>query len=190
MYNQETFIVKKLIESRTSVLVGELLDETSRELAEQLLVMDRLSNKPIKLLINSPGGFIDSGLFLIDIILGLRSPVHTIISGEACSMAGLVSVCGSKRYITSHSVWMGHEGKYCAEDYLSKLKDRHLYYLETEKKIDTLLKEYTKLTDEDLDKTHRGELWCNPQQCLEKGIVDEILGLPKNNARSHTRRTG
>jgi ATP-dependent Clp protease protease subunit len=171
----DTPIVRKLIESRTILLMGAIQDDIIKDIAEYLIVMDNEKKAPIKLLINSVGGYIDSGLALIDIMHGLRSQVYTIISGNACSMAGLISVCGHKRYITKNSVWMGHESMYEESDYISKLRDRHRFYVTLEKRIDDIFKQYTKLTKKDLKKLHSGELWLTPEQCLEKGIVDQIL---------------
>jgi ATP-dependent Clp protease protease subunit len=49
---------------------------------------------PIKLIINSAGGEIYSGLALIDVINTSLTPIHTICHGSAMSMGLIVFVAG------------------------------------------------------------------------------------------------
>ena len=142
---------------------------------EDFKILDGDPDQPIELFLNSLGGDIFSSLGIIDAMGLLKSPVHTIIQGNACSCAGIISVCGKKRYITKNSYWMGHEISVSAADYLSKIKDDYHLNLSLWDMILKIYKDRTMLIDADYDKITHGELWLNSEKCLEKGIVDEIL---------------
>ena len=131
--------------------------------------------KPIYLEINSPGGDVSCGFSIINAIEQSKAPVHTIISGQCCSMAALVSVVGKQRYIYYNSYWMNHPLSEGQADYLQFIKDRTKFLIHLDKVTDDILKKYTRLTKADLRKISTGELWLAAEECLKKGIVDKII---------------
>lgn len=64
---------------------------------------------PIRMFINSPGGEVQSGLALYDVMLALNCPVNTICLGMAASMAALIFVSGARREMLPHSRVMIHD---------------------------------------------------------------------------------
>ena len=68
--------------------------------------------EPIKLIINSSGGEIYSGLALIDVIDNSQTPIHTICHGSAMSMALMVYASGHRRIASKYATFMYHEGHY------------------------------------------------------------------------------
>ncbi len=79
------------------------------DVALGLLRLDKESAKPIKLVINSPGGDIGDGLIIVDTIAGLRSPLWTFTFGCA-SFATVIACLGEKkhRYIFPSATCMLH----------------------------------------------------------------------------------
>jgi ATP-dependent protease ClpP protease subunit len=109
----------------------------------------------------------------------ISAPVITIINGEAASMAGIISVVADKRYITPNSYWMGHPVWDIAGGNPQTIKDRGIYLEKLEGDLNNIFKEKTKLTEEEFQKMCRGELWLNSEECLSKGVVDEIVKYPE-----------
>ena len=64
---------------------------------------------PIRMFINSPGGEVQSGLALYDVMQALKCPVNTICLGMAASMAALIFVSGARREMLPHSRIMIHD---------------------------------------------------------------------------------
>lgn len=64
---------------------------------------------PIRMFINSPGGEVQSGLALYDVMQALNCPVNTICLGMAASMAALIFVSGARREMLPHSRVMIHD---------------------------------------------------------------------------------
>ena len=107
-YNEE-FYYKILNKNRYILLYDEINNCSADTVCSKLKAMNYLNNKEaIYLEINSPGGFVTYGFSIIDTILSTDAPVHTIISGEACSMAAMISIVGTKRFITPNGFWMQH----------------------------------------------------------------------------------
>jgi ATP-dependent Clp protease protease subunit len=131
--------------------------------------------KEITLEINSPGGMVSYGLSIIDTINNIKAPVTTVISGEACSMAAMISVVGTKRYITRNAVWMEHSTSDLVGDYLTHIKDRTNFLIKLERRMDSILKNKTKLTTKQMSQIKNGELWLFADEALQCGVVDKII---------------
>ena len=104
-------IYSRLLEDRI-IYMGEVFDsETCNMIVAQLLYLDSLSNDPINIYINSPGGSVIDGLSIIDAINFIKSPVYTICTGIAASMGAVLLSCGEKghRSVLPHSRVMIHQ---------------------------------------------------------------------------------
>jgi ATP-dependent Clp protease protease subunit len=164
-----------LAEARYVILYGEIDDVSAREINTKIISMGiKNSRKKIYIEINSPGGEVAAGVAIMNTIRMSPAPIITMINGEACSMGGIISVAADYRIITPTSYWMGHPMEDIVGGNPQTIKDRGNYLEKLEADLNVLFKEKTKLSEEDFQKMMRGELWLNTQECLEKGIVDEI----------------
>lgn len=165
-----------LLHKRQVFLFGVIDEKLATATVKKLIALDRIKSAPIALYINSPGGTIAEGFAIIDAIKGCNSPIVTLITGRACSMAGLISVAGQARTMTRNSVWMGHDVTSGNIDYVTKIIDHTDYLKELQKRVLDFLRKHTKLSEAELTKARNGELWLYPKDCLKKGIVDKIIG--------------
>lgn len=167
----------KILNKNRYILLYDEIDNTSADfIVCKLRAMDMLNNtKPITMEINSPGGSVANGMSIINAIENIKSPVITIITGQACSMASLISIVGDKRLIYENSYWMQHSTSDIVGDYIQYIKDRTKFLIEFENRTEKIIKKRTKLTDLDIRKIRSGELWLNAKLCLKKGIVDKII---------------
>jgi ATP-dependent Clp protease protease subunit len=173
-FNEEYYF-KILNKNRYILLYDEINNLSADIICSKLRAMDLLNHKPIIIEINSPGGSVSDGMSIINTIEHIKSPVVTIISGQACSMAALISIVADKRYIYSNSYWMQHSTSDVVGDYIQYIKDRTKFLCELEHRTEKILKLKTKLTSNDLIHISAGELWLNAAQCFAKGVVDEII---------------
>ena len=172
----EYSISDKLKEKRAILLFEEINIKLSKDIIEQMLAMDIANSKePIWLYINSVGGYVPAGLAIVDMMNKVKSPVYTVIVGEACSMGSIISVCGKKRFMTENSYFMGHPMTFGVSDYTGVVLDRVKYGLKLQEQLINIYKKNTRLTKKDLEKMLRGELWLNAKECLKKGVIDKIL---------------
>ena len=103
-------IEDELLSRREIFLTEEVNPETSNELIKQLMYLERQdSGKEITLYINSPGGEVISGLAVYDLISLMKSPVRTVCTGTAASMAAILFLAGEKREMLPHTRLMIHD---------------------------------------------------------------------------------
>lgn len=100
----------QMLASRELELCGPVDAESAAVLIRSLLYLQRAdAAAPIKMFINSPGGEVQSGLALYDVMQTLSCPVTTVCLGMAASMAALIFVSGARREMLPHSRVMIHD---------------------------------------------------------------------------------
>ena len=58
---QDVGLSEKLMKTRSVMISGEINKDAADDFAQRMLVLDSLSQDPIYVYINSPGGDVDSG---------------------------------------------------------------------------------------------------------------------------------
>lgn len=161
---------------RIIMMYGEINSPMAKDINSKLLAMAILSRKdPILFEINSPGGSCPDGLAIIDMMTRIGSPIFTIVTGEACSMASLISIVGNMRFMTDNAYYMMHPIREWICDYLEFIKDRVAYVNKLEERCLNIYRKYTKLPKELIAKSQRGEVWLSAKECLKYKIIDRIV---------------
>jgi len=83
-------IAEKAFESRTVLLFGTISDVSARDVAQRLIALDTASSDPISILVFSPGGHVESGDAIHDVVRFISSPVRMIGAGWVGSAAAHV----------------------------------------------------------------------------------------------------
>ena len=81
------FLEEKAFKSRTVLIFGTIIDATAAEAARRLIALDSDSSEPIDVIVSSPGGHLESGDTIHDLIRFVRAPVRMIGSGWVGSAA-------------------------------------------------------------------------------------------------------
>lgn len=133
--------------------------------------------EPIRLIVNSFGGEVYSGLALIDTIDNSATPVYTICHGSAMSMGLIVYSAGHQRYASKNATFMYHEAAYPIEGKVI----HHKQELKEVERVDGICDDYllsktsfTKKQFNDIKKT-QGEWYFNIEIAQQYGLVNEIL---------------
>src|SRR5574344_2430085 len=105
-------VFSRLMMDRIIFLGTQIDDYTANVVQAQLLYLDSADpGKDISLYLNSPGGGVYAGLGIYDTMQFISSPVSTICTGMAASMAAVLLVAGQKdkRFALTHSRVMIHQ---------------------------------------------------------------------------------
>ena len=103
-------IYSRLLEDRIVMLNEEVNSASASVVVAQLLYLESKDpTKDISLYINSPGGEVQSGLALYDVMQAVSCPIHTVCLGMAASMAALLFIAGDQREMLPHSRVMIHD---------------------------------------------------------------------------------
>ena len=94
----------EMLDQRVLELMTSVDAESCAVVIRGLLHLQRQdSTTPITLYINSPGGEVQSGLALYDVMQAVSCPIRTVCLGMAASMGALLFIAGDEREILPHS---------------------------------------------------------------------------------------
>jgi ATP-dependent Clp protease protease subunit len=167
--------------SRT-ITLGEIDSESVNDIIQLIYEINdedvgKTQVEPIKLIINSFGGEVYSGLALIDTIDNSLTPVYTICHGSAMSMALIVYAAGHNRYASKNATFMYHEAAYPIEGKVA----HHKQELKEVERVDSICDNYllskTSFTQKQFNavKKTQGEWYFDVKIAQEYGLVNEIL---------------
>ncbi|MDA0219858.1 MAG: ATP-dependent Clp protease proteolytic subunit [Proteobacteria bacterium] len=170
-------VQKILFDSRTILLFGEINEKAARETISQLLAMGEESRDPIRMVISSPGGHVESGDAIHDMIRFVVAPVKVIGTGWVASAGAHIYLAAAKenRYCTPNTRFLLHQpmggvgGKATEIDIeakeILKMRDRlnHVIAQETGQPIERVAK--------DTDRNH----WMGPEEAKDYGMVAHII---------------
>ena len=133
--------------------------------------------EPIKLIINSFGGEVFSGLALIDVIDSSQTPIHTICHGTAMSMALIIYAAGHHRIASKYATFMYHEAAYEINGKVAFHKQELKETERIDKICDAYLISKTKFTQKVLQphRDRQSEWYFDVKTAQKYGLVDEIL---------------
>ena len=154
------------------------INKNDEFLKKQYSVFDlEYTPKPIKIFIDSYGGYVYQCFGLLSIMDSSKTEIHTIVTGAAMSCGFMMAIHGHKRYAYKHATLMYHQ---VSSGAWGKLKDMEEDIEETkrlQKKIQELTVKKTKISLSKLeDNFERKKDWfMSAEEALTNGCVDEIL---------------
>ena len=93
-------VESRLFKGRKVMVFGQITDKLARDVVARILALVDESAKPIQIYVNSPGGHVESGDSIHDIIKFVRSnvPIYMIGTGWVASAGALIYAAGEKRF--------------------------------------------------------------------------------------------
>ncbi len=171
-------IFSRLLKERI-IFLGTAIDDTVASLViAQLLFLEADDpDKDIALYINSPGGYISSGLAIYDTIQYIKPDVITYCMGQAASMAAVLLAAGTKgkRYALPHSRIMIHQPLGGAQGQASDIEIQANEILTLREQINRILAEHTGKSVEQIERDTDRNYFMSAEEAKAYGIVDEVL---------------
>lgn len=175
----KTDIVSEFYNTRTVLLFGNIDKETADAIMLQLLHLNHVSKDPIKLLIDSSGGEINSGLLIYDILSSLDTEVDLFCTGQAASIAAWILASGQKghRFILRHSYTMIHEPRSLSKvgGFVTDIENMSKKDLITKEKLNDILAYHTGRTVKEINKLTKLDYYMDAEESVKFGICDKVV---------------
>ncbi len=170
-------IQDEMLSHREVELVGEVDAASVNALVRQLRYLQRQDLEgQITLFINSPGGSVDSGMALYDVMQAVSCPIRTVCVGLAASMAALLFVSGSRRDMLPHSRIMIHDPLIVRTGGSAlKLKAVSDDLMETRQIIARVISEHSGKSLEEVRAKTATDSYFRAEEALEFGLADHII---------------
>lgn len=172
----ENFI--KIEENSRVVFITEPINRTyAAKVSKLLLLYDEISNDPIKIFINSPGGEVYSGFFIYDSIRFIHSPVYIIGSGLVASAAAIIYLAVGKRYrfCFPHARFLLHQPLSGMKGTVTDL-EIHAKELDNIKKlVSNIISNETGQSIEKVNDDIDRDYWLHAEDAKDYGLVNNII---------------
>lgn len=169
----------RLLSQRKVFIEGEITPEAACEFIKKIMVLNAEDSiTPIDVLINSPGGEINSGMVMYDVIQASKAPIRMFCIGRAYSMGAVLFACGNHgRYMLPHSELMLHEPLLMNRvgGNSSSIKSISDSLLETKRKMNQILSKHTGKSEEEVEKATSYDHYYRPEESKDFGLCDEIV---------------
>ena len=170
-------IDRSLLKERKIFLWGEVDEKSAKHIIERMLYLDSTGNEEIQFYLSSPGGYVTSGFAIYDTMLSLKSPVSTICTGLAASMASILLSAGTKgkRFIQPHAKVMIHQPSGGAQGQASNIEIQAAEILKIKDLSAKILAKNCNQDYERIIKDFNRDYWMDASESIEYGIVDDVL---------------
>ena len=167
----------RFLKTRQIILTGEINKELADSIARQFLILDSESNDPIYMYIDSPGGDVDAGFAIYDVIRFVKSPVYLIGMGLIASAATLVLLAVPKE----NRVGLPNS-RYLIHQPLGGMRgvatDIEIYAKDMEKirvKLNKIIAEGTGTPLEQVTKDTDRDYWLDAEESVKYGLISRII---------------
>ena len=172
-------IYSLLLRERIIFLGTPISDPVANTIIAQLLYLEREDpDRGVSIYINSPGGQISSGLAIYDTMQMISPEVSTVCVGMAASMGTVLLSGGAKgkRYCLPNSTVHMHQALGGAQGQASDIEIAAREILRLQDKLRNILSDNTGQSYEKIAQDTDRDFYLTPEQAVEYGLVDEILG--------------
>ena len=171
-------IYSRLLRDRVILLEGEVHDQMANLIVAQLLYLEsENSDADISLYINSPGGSVTAGMAIYDTMQFIKSPVHTIVLGQAASMGSLLAMAGEpgKRKILPNARHMIHQPLGGMQGQASDVEIQANELVRWKKVLTEIYVNHTGKTYEQLEKDMDRDNFMTAQEAVDYGLADTVV---------------
>lgn len=169
-----------LLDSRRIFLSDAIDNDSANEVIKKIWYLELTDpGKPILLIINSPGGSVDSGFAIWDQIKMITSPMTTLVTGLAASMGSVLSLCAEpkRRFATPNARIMIHQPAIggVIKGQATDLEIQAKEILKTRQALVDLYVEATGRSAESIERAIDRDTWMTAEEAKAFGLLDGIV---------------
>ncbi len=163
--------------SRYVLVFGEIDDKLALATCRRLLALSEDSDAPITMLISSPGGHVESGDAIHDMIRFVRAPVTTVGSGWVASAGAHIFLAPPKerRLCLPNTRFMIHQPAGGAGGQATDIAIQAKEILRTRERIARVIAAQTGRPYETVVSDMERDFWMSAAEAVEYGIVARII---------------
>ena len=174
---QFNLLESTLFKHRTLTLFGEITKDVAQRTAEKLLSLSFESEEPITLFIGSPGGHVESGDTIFDLIGYIKPTVRVVGTGWVGSIATHIYLAPERenRFCLPNTRFLIHQPAGGFGGDASDIEIHAREIVKTRERINRIIAERTgQPLDKVAEDTDR-DYWMSAEESLQYGLVGRII---------------
>jgi ATP-dependent Clp protease, protease subunit len=171
------FMDEKLFKSRAITIFGEINDRLARSVTEKLLALASESDAPISIYVSSPGGHVESGDVVYDMIKFIKPDVKVIGTGWVASAATTIYLAAKKehRYALPNTRFLVHQPSGGSRGSASDIAIQAQQIVKMRARINQLIAEETGQPLERVAQDTDRDYWMSVDEAIAYGIVGKLV---------------
>ncbi|WP_110034103.1 ATP-dependent Clp protease proteolytic subunit [Hoeflea marina] len=166
-----------LFKSRTIFIYGGITQELAQKVCAQLVALSAASDEDIRVFVNSPGGHVESGDAIHDMIKFIKPKVTMIGTGWVASAGALiyVSVPKERRICLPNTRFLLHQPSGGARGMASDIEIQANEIIKMNKRLIRIFAKATGQTEEKIAKDIDRDYWISAEDAITYGLVSKIV---------------
>lgn len=168
---------ERLLKNRTVLIYGEIDMALAMEVTKRLLVLAAESDEEIKIFINSPGGHVESGDTIFDMIRFVKAPIKVIGTGWVASAGALIYAAAERenRYSLPNTRFLLHQPAGGMQGQASDIAIEAQEILKMRRRLNEIFARQTGQPIEKIEEDTDRNFWMSATEALNYGLVGKIV---------------
>ena len=175
---RSSFLEEKAFKSRTVLVFGAINDQSAADTVRRLIALDADSPKePIDMLVSSPGGHLESGDTVHDVIRFISAPVRMIGTGWVGSAAThlFLAVPKERRFCLPQTRFLIHQPSGGAGGQATDIAIMAREIIKARERIASVIARETGQKLEKVLVDIERDNWMGPEEAIEYGLISRII---------------
>ena len=171
------FIDEKLFKSRSLTIFGEINDKLARNVTEHLLALAAENDDPSTLYVSSPGGHVESGDVIYDMIKFIRPEVRAVGTGWVASAATTIFLAAKPehRFALPNTRFLIHQPLGGSRGVATDIQIQAEQIVRMRERINRLIAGETGQPLERVARDTDRDYWMTVEEAIDYGIVSKIV---------------
>ncbi len=172
-----SYLEEKAFKARTLLIFGTVTDLTAADVTRRLIALDAEGPEPIDIIVSSPGGHLESGDAIHDIVRFIAAPVNMIGTGWVGSAATHLYLAAprERRYCLPNTRFLIHQPSGGAGGQATDIAVQAREIVKARERIArTIARETGKPIEvvlADIERDH----WLSAEEAVEYGLVSRVI---------------
>ncbi len=174
---RNSFLEEKAFKSRTILIFGAISDATASDTIRRLIALDAENHEPIDVIVSSPGGHLESGEAIYDVVRFIEAPVMMIGTGWVGSAATHVflAVPRERRVCLPSTRFLIHQPSGGAGGRATDIAIQAREIVKARARIAQIIARETNRTLEQVLEDIDRDYWMSPEEAIDYGLVSRIV---------------
>ncbi len=170
-------MMERLLETRTITIFGEINMKVAREVTEKLMLLAADSDEDIKIFINSPGGHVESGDTIFDMIRFVKPTVKVVGTGWVASAGALIYAAAERenRFSLPNTRFLLHQPMGGVRGQAQDIAIEAEEIIKMRERLNRIFSEQTGQPLEKVSKDTDRNFWMSAKEAKNYGLVGHIV---------------
>ncbi|WP_429816181.1 ATP-dependent Clp protease proteolytic subunit [Ensifer sp. B1-9] len=166
-----------LFKSRSIFIYGTINQELAQKVCSQLVALAAASDEDIRIFVNSPGGHVESGDSIHDMIKFVKPKVWTIGTGWVASAGALIYVGAAKerRICMPNTRFLLHQPSGGTRGMASDIEIQAREIIKMNERLNKIFSDATGQPVEKIAKDTDRDYWLSAEEAKAYGLVSRII---------------